>query len=148
MIAQRLFAAGLLALGAAAVVIGTGIFLLGPAHVANLISFVLYTTGGAGDALGAPDTDNEIRFYSVLWIAFGVIAIRAARVLPQSLGLARLLLAIFFAGGAGRALSLSSVGAPHPLFVLLMWTELLASPALLLLSLQMKSPDARKTTRH
>ena len=143
MLAQRLLAAGMFALGASAVGIGTGIFLLGPAAVADFCSALLGFADGADANLVSPNADNELRFYAVLWIAYGIIAIRAARALPQSLAVARLLLALFFAGGAGRALSMTTAGAPHPLFVLLMWIELLASPALLLLSLNVKPGAAR-----
>ncbi len=146
MMAQRILAAALLALGASAVAIGAGIFLTGPTAVANAIVGALAPLGlGGGEVAGlsAPDADNEMRFYAVLWIAYGVVAVRAARALPASLNVARVLLALFFAGGAGRALSMSSVGAPHPLFIILMWIELLAPPALLLLSCRMKPGAAR-----
>ena len=143
MIAQRLLAAGIFGLGAAAVGIGTGIFLLRPAAIADFSAALLGLARGAGEALSPPDADNEMRFYAVFWIAFGVIAIRAARTLPASLGTARILAALFFAGGAGRAMSTASLGAPHPLFVALMWIELLAAPALLLLSWRIKPADAR-----
>ena len=143
MIAQRILAAGLFGLGGSAVAIGAGIFLLGPSAVANFCALILGLEGNAGGALAIPDADNEMRFYAVLWIAFGVIAVRAARALPGALGAARLLLALFFAGGAGRALSTATAGAPHQLFVVLMWIELLASPALLLLSLTLKPADTR-----
>jgi hypothetical protein len=145
MIAQKSLAAALAALGASAVAIGTGIFLMGPAAVANAIAAALRPLGLGGEVggLSTPDADNEMRFYSVLWIAYGVIAIRVARSLPASLKTAQLLLALFFAGGAGRALSMASVVAPHPLFVFLMWIELLASPALLLLSWRVKLGAAR-----
>ncbi|MEZ5893467.1 MAG: DUF4345 domain-containing protein [Parvularculaceae bacterium] len=143
MLAQRLYAGGLIGLGAAAVGIGTGIFLAGPAAVAEFCASAIGLPPGAGDALAAPNADNEMRFYAVLWVAFGVIAIRAARSLPASLAASHLLLGLFFAGGAGRALSMSTMGAPHPLFIILMWIELLASPALYLLSLQIKRAGER-----
>ncbi len=146
MLTQRLFAAGIVAIGAAAILIGTAIFLFGASAVASFSAGLLGHIGGTGEAvagLAGPDADNELRFYSVLWIAYGVIAVRAALELPRSLGLARLLLALFFAGGAGRALSMATVGAPHVLFVVLMWIELLAPPALLLLSLLINRRDAR-----
>jgi hypothetical protein len=146
MLAQRLFAAGIVAIGAAAILIGTGIYLFGASTVAHFSAGLLGHIGGTGEAVdgfAGPDADNELRFYSVLWIAYGVIAVPAALELPRSLRLARLLLALFFAGGAGRALSISAMGAPHGLFVVLMWIELLAPPALLLLSLPINRRDAR-----
>jgi hypothetical protein len=48
--------------------------------------------------------------------------------------LLRLMLGIFLLGGIGRVISYFAVGAPHPLFVVLMWIEVAASPALLALS--------------
>jgi hypothetical protein len=72
-----------------------------------------------------------------MWVGYGALAIRTARRLPADLAAARILLAIVFAGGVGRALSLFAVGAPHPLFSVLMWIELFLPPALLLLSLRM-----------
>ncbi|MFZ5619026.1 MAG: DUF4345 domain-containing protein [Pseudomonadota bacterium] len=144
MIAHRLFAIGFFCLGGAAVAIGSAIFLLGPqAVVAEIFAPMLGLDGDAYYLLAEPNADNELRFYSVLWIAYGVIAIRAARALPTSVGTARLLLAIFFAGGSGRALSMATMGVPDMLFIILMWIELLVSPALYLLSLPIKPADAR-----
>lgn len=137
MSAQRILAALLLLLGASAVAIAAGVYLAGPAQVANGAAGLLGyfgLGGGAVTGLSSADIDNEMRFYAVFWFAYGVAAISVARRLPTSIKTARLLLALFFAGGAGRALSIASVGAPHPVFIALMWIELLAPTALLLLS--------------
>lgn len=146
MIARRLFAAAMAGLGGSAVAIGAGIYLLGPSAVAEICVTAFGLKHDSFYSLATPDADSELRFYSVLWIAFGVIAVRAARTLPASLGTARLLLALFFAGGAGRALSMATTGVPHPLFIILMWIELLAPPALYLLSLRIKPAAAARLT--
>lgn len=68
--------------------------------------------------------DSELRFYATLWGAYGVVLLRAARGLPRTLPQAPWLAAVFFSGGVGRLISLLTVGAPHPVFTLLMTIEL------------------------
>lgn len=68
--------------------------------------------------------DRELRFYAPFWGTYGVLLLAAARDLPHWMKYVPALSAVFFAGGAGRALSLATVGAPHPVFTLLMAIDL------------------------
>ena len=58
------------------------------------------------------------------------ILLVVARGLPARLDWTPWLAGVFFAGGVGRAISLASVGAPHPFFLALMAIELAAPPVL------------------
>ena len=129
---------GLYALGVAALAIGASMFLLGPERTGAFFAALLAaTTGMQGDIgdLAGVNVDNELRFYAVFWFAYGWLTLSAARILPDGIRRARLLLGLFFLGGVGRALSWLAVGAPHPLFVILMGIELALPPILLMLSL-------------
>lgn len=124
----------LIALGAAAIAIAISNFVLGVESASEFWEWLLRTGFSIHEpltGLRGRDVDNEFRFYSVLWFAFGVLAIQAGLALPRSLGRVRLLLIVFLAGGIGRALSVVAVGPPHPLFVILMWIEIIMSVLLL-----------------
>jgi hypothetical protein len=129
-------------LAGAALLIGGLIFVLGPSATGDAFTTALQVVApdvAPLTGLRGPDIDSEMRFYAVLFIAYGGAGFWALRAFQERLGLVRLMLAIFMLGGLGRAVSYVSVGAPHPLFILLMWIELLAPPILLALSLKPKS---------
>jgi hypothetical protein len=86
------------------------------------------------EGLAGPNIDSEMRFYSVLWVAYGATALWVARALPRRVVQLRLMLVVFMLGGVGRAISHLVVGAPHPLFAALMWAEIILPPALIGLS--------------
>lgn len=128
---------GFTLLGMSAVAIGAMIFILGPAATGNLFASALsmmVQTPSRIDGLAGPNTDSEMRFYSALWIAYGLIALWVSRSLAHRMVWLRAMLAIFFLGGVGRAISYLAVGAPHPLFVALMWIELILPAVLVGLS--------------
>ncbi len=77
--------------------------------------------------------DSELRFYAPFWGVYGVLLLAAARDLPGWMKFVPGLAAVFFAGGVGRAISLATVGAPHPVFALLMAVELILPPVFVLL---------------
>ena len=119
-------------LGGAAVLIATSIMLFGAGATAQ-VGFVLFDSVASSRVLWSPDADSELRFYAAFWMAFGVLAIRAARD-PYAPGSATPWLAlVFFLGGCGRLLSLILVGAPHPFFTALMALELALPPLLYVL---------------
>ena len=124
-------------LGLAAIGIGVMIFLLGPSLTADAFAGALHAiaqTPARVDGLDGANIDSEMRFYAVLWIAYGFLALWVARALEARLAWLRIMLFVFFVGGVGRALSLFVLEAPHPLFSVLMWIELLLPPALVGLS--------------
>ena len=128
MLALNILRGWLYALGAAAVGIGTAAFLLGISVIKAAEALYDIATRGPDRAAAPPwpTFDSEFRFYATLWIAYGVVTVMTARRLKDRLAPVWPLAAIFFAGGVGRAISLLTVGAPHPAFLMLMWTELIA----------------------
>jgi hypothetical protein len=52
------------------------------------------------------------------------------------------MLVVFWLGGVGRVISYFAVGAPHPLFSVLMWIEIALPIALLALSYRSKAASA------
>jgi hypothetical protein len=124
-------------LGVAAVAIGAMVFVFGPSATARMFAAVLSAvahTPADVDGLSGPNIDSEMRFYAVLWIAYGVLALWVARALAERVIWLRLLLLVFWLGGVGRGISLFAQGAPHPLFGVLMWIELLLPTLLIGLS--------------
>jgi hypothetical protein len=138
---ERLLSVGLNLLGSAACLIGLLIFLLGPQQTADLFVAALSLLGPQPPLEGLADanTDSELRFYSVLWIAYGASAIYAASAVGARIRLSRGLLALFFAGGVGRLISVFDLGAPHTLFMVLMCVELVVPVLLAAVSLGVKA---------
>jgi len=132
--ATLILRANLFALGAAAIGIGLSMLLLGAdatgQFFAALTNFFLAQPQEL-EGMSSPNVDSELRFYSVFWLAYGIIILRAANNLDGNMRHVPIFAGLFFAGGAGRLLSLSTVGQPHPLFVTLMIIEL-ALPLLLI----------------
>lgn len=114
-------------LGLAALAIGVMIFVLGPSVTAGVFATILGAiaqTPPDVDGLAGPNIDSEMRFYSVLWIAYGALAIWVSRSVTSRVIWLRLMLVVFLLGGVGRVISHVLVGAPHLLFSVLMWIEL------------------------
>lgn len=124
-------------LALAALAIGAMIFTLGPsvtaAAFATVLSLIAQTPDSV-DGLSGANIDSEMRFYSVLWIAYGGLALWVVNSLEARLAWLRVMLAIFLLGGIGRVISHFTVGAPHPLFTVLMCVELALPPFLIALS--------------
>jgi|CXWL01.1.fsa_nt_gi hypothetical protein len=114
-------------LGSAALIIGGLIFLIGPAVTGEIFATMLrLLMPGAPPSVGlsGADVDSEMRFYAVLWMAYGGAALWVSRALPERMHLLRLMLVIFLLGGVGRVISFFAAGVPHPLFIVLMWIEI------------------------
>lgn len=124
-------------LGLVALVIGGMIFVLGPEATGQTFAALLRVAAPRTPrvvGLSGADIDSEMRFYAALWMAYGGAALWVSRGLPERIRLLRLMLVIFWLGGVGRAISYFVVGAPHPLFSVLMWIEITLPVALLALS--------------
>lgn len=124
-------------LGFAALTIGGLMFVIGPAATGQLFATMLRVVMPSAPALvglSGADIDSEMRFYAVLWMAYGGVALWVARTLPTRVNLLRLMLVIFWFGGVGRVISYLAVGAPHPLFIVLMWIEIALAPVLIAMS--------------
>lgn len=81
--------------------------------------------GGAMNGVDNPNADSELRFYSVIWIGYGIVMVQTAQNLTRHMARVPFLLLLFFGGGIARLISLLTVGAPHSLFILLMGIELI-----------------------
>lgn len=124
-------------LGLAALVIGGMDFVIGPDATAGTFASLLSVAAPGTPrltGLSGADIDSEMRFYAALWMAYGAAALWVARALPARMELLRVMLGVFWLGGLGRLISYFAVGAPHPLFVLLMWIEIALPPVLIALS--------------
>ena len=63
--------------------------------------------------------DSEDRFYATLFLGFALTVIWSARDLDSRDHVIKVLLAVFFAGGMARIISLAMVGPPNALFLFL-----------------------------
>lgn len=72
--------------------------------------------------------DSEDRFYATLFLGFGLAIVWCARDLDSREKPLGALLAVFFAGGLARIVSLFAVGSPGPLFLFLGALELILPP--------------------
>ena len=82
----------------AAMAIGTAIALLGINPVGqffNTVISIVYNSGPLID-LGTPNDDSELRFYSVFFVAYGVILFQTTRNLTKHGHRLPLLLGLFF----------------------------------------------------
>jgi hypothetical protein len=125
-IEHRMMQGLLVALGLAAIGIGFMVFVLGEQAV-NLVAGIFDSIRGqasTGGEIISPTIDSELRFYATFWFSYGVLLVWVARAIDQRLEFVPILAGLFFAGGIGRVLSYVLVGAPHPIFTLLMIIEL------------------------
>jgi len=132
-------------LGLSAVAIALSIFLLGAAQTAWAGEQVFdLLTGWRGPLTPAwpASMDNELRFYSALWGAYGVLLLAAARDMARWDRAIPWLAGVFFAGGVGRMVSLLQVGPPHPFFLMLAGVELVLPLVLIALWLASKRAAA------
>lgn len=132
----RLLQAILFVLGFAAASIGALVFITGvrAIHATELLfNFAARETIALEPATISPTMDNELRFYAVFWMSYGMLLLWAARHLREQMRLVPVLMGMFFLGGMGRAFSHVFVGAPHPAFIVLMIIELVAPVVVMML---------------
>lgn len=124
---QLILKLGLYFIGIAGVIIGTMFILLGVDATASVFRSILSIVHPTPVLTGLENAnaESELRFYSVFWIAYGVILIQTARDLRTYVSRVPLLMGLFFAGGVARLIACFTAGVPHSLFVLLMIIELL-----------------------
>jgi hypothetical protein len=68
--------------------------------------------------------DGDLRFAMVLFLAYGIACVWAARDLDRHAGLIHLLMALFFVGGLVRLLTVAYVGWPDWFYQLMLVVEL------------------------
>jgi hypothetical protein len=102
------------ALGASAAAIAVAIFVFGAGATAHAFEAAFDAVAGRHPGEGAWPAvmDSELRFYAVLWGAYGLLLIAVARRLEGYGGWVPWLALVFFLGGVGRLLSLLLVGPP------------------------------------
>src|SRR5450755_5056751 len=104
----------LFVLGVAAVVIAVPNMFVGPtftAGVAERMFDALTGWQGPNSPAWPPTMDNELRFYSALWGAYGLVLLMTAHDLDTHFRLVPWVASVFFVGGVGRAISWIEVGA-------------------------------------
>jgi hypothetical protein len=78
--------------------------------------------GGASSILGSTGgveatVDNELRFFSVFWLAYGGFCFWVARNIQSQYMFIPMISLTFFVGGLGRLISMISVGLPASILV-------------------------------
>ena len=124
---KRILQSLMITLGVAAIIIGSTIFVLGGGTTGHLTEVGFNSLIGVNHQLTgpySPTVESEMRFYAPFWIAYGGLLIYVARDLSSRGSWMPLLCGVFFAGGAGRAISFFTPGPPHPAFTVLMVIEL------------------------
>lgn len=116
----------MIGLGVSALLIGGSIFLAGATFTGHLAEAMANAVGGGVELTPpfSPTVESELRFYAVLWMAYGGVLIWTARGLPPRLNWVPPLAGVFFLGGVGRVIAFFADGPPHPAFVQLMAVEL------------------------
>jgi Domain of unknown function (DUF4345) len=83
-------------------------------------------TGAAGVLAGGPvsaSVDSEMRFYAAWYVAAGVLLLRTVAHVESEGPTIRAICAVVFLAACARVISLVAVGAPHPIFLVLMAIE-------------------------
>ncbi len=142
-IEHRIMQVLMVALGMAAVGIGAMVFLMGVQFIQlteSAFNFAMGESLQADPATISPTIDNELRFYSIFWLSYGVLALWVARNMLARLRHVPILMGMFFIGGVGRALSHILIGAPHPAFTMLMSIELVTPVVMAILYARAPKP--------
>lgn len=106
--------------------------LVGVLHLAlGLNADVLLGANLAGDVLSDPVLDSQNRFYGVAFSAYGFLIYLCATDLVKYQAVLRTLLLVFFAAGCARIVSIMLYGLPSELVLLLLASELLLPPILI-----------------
>jgi hypothetical protein len=94
------------------------------AFVAGLVTVFTGSGGMPGDSGATPNVESELRFYSVFWTGFGVLALYAARRPERETTLLRGLSLFLFLGGLARIPAWLDSDRPDTPFLVLMALEL------------------------
>jgi hypothetical protein len=108
----------------------------------SILKYILYTislvalitglsvlVGGAAAISGSSGAveatvDNELRFFSVYWIAYGAFCFWVAKNLQEQKFFIPLIELVFFVSGIGRLISILLIGPPSNILILVMVLEL------------------------
>mgnify|MGYP000703970763 CR=1 FL=1 len=104
-----------------------------------------------GGALSLPEisnveatVDNELRFFSIFWMAYGSFCFWVARNLSKEHHFVPFIAIVFFLGGTARLISLIFVGMPTPLFIPAMALEIVLPPIIYLLYVKQRDLYSQK----
>ena len=78
---------------------------------------------GSSGAVEA-SVDNELRFFSVFWIAYGAFCFWVARNIQEQKNFIPLIATVFFLSGIGRLISILLIGLPSSILIPPMILEL------------------------
>ena len=118
----------LLAIALVAVVTGLNVIFGGSASVPGV-------AGGAGAT-----HDNEMRFFAVFWVGYGVFSFWVSKDLGSRIGFIPAIAALFFFGGVARLISILFSGLPSTPLIGATVLELVVPPILLFLYYKQKLP--------
>lgn len=123
---QAILKFGLYGLGLSAILIGSGLSLLGPEWVANFFNqtFGLIKLDGPISDLSTANIESELRFFGIMFAFYGAVLLWAVRDYLGRFGMIPVLLLVFFLSGLARLLGYFTVGPPHLLFKVLMVIEI------------------------
>ncbi len=120
-------------ISAVAVVTGVNVFLGGAAAVPGSLGSVEATV------------DNELRFFSVYWVAFGVVCFWVARNLNTQYSFIPFIALFFFIGGVGRLVSILAIGVPAGILLPAMFLEFVLPVVIYVLYLKRYKKDITGT---
>ncbi|GLQ30719.1 DUF4345 domain-containing protein [Litoribrevibacter albus] len=97
-------------------------YLLYAISAVALITGLNVVIGGAAavpGSLGSVEAtvDNELRFFSIYWVAFGVFCFWVARNIDTQFFFIPFIALFFFLGGVGRLISTLTIGNPASILV-------------------------------
>ena len=95
-------------------------------------------------ALADPVLDSQNRFYAISFTIYGALFYLAATDLARYNVMLRVLLAVFFAAGLARIVSIFVVGMPSIAVLFLLATEVILPPALIVWLKQYEQETAPK----
>jgi hypothetical protein len=109
-----------------------------------LITGVNVILGGSASVPGASSAasavhDNEMRFFAVYWVGFGIFSFWVSRDLESRMGFIPALAAFFFLGGVARLVSIMLVGFPSAPLIGATALELVVPPFLMFFYYKNKS---------
>jgi Domain of unknown function (DUF4345) len=109
-------------------------------YVTSILGLIPIITGviglmGVNDplyvAIGIPKNillDSNLRFYSGLWLAFGLTLLWLIPRIDKETAIFRIIWAMIFCGGIGRLLSMLTFGAPPLPFIAFTMLEIIGAP--------------------
>lgn len=108
-------------------------FLVGALHlVYGVGADVLLGAQLSAEVVADPALDSQNRFYGVAFTLYGVLLLVCASNIPKYSTVLYCVLWVFFAAGVARLVSFAIYGAPPPLVLALLASELVLPPILAL----------------